>query len=894
MDTSSDRSVIIPPEVVALLPVGGNDDESLQSAETVLRLGRIESPVLPGLPFELTVNAWAALTNRATLRKLHSFMFMEPWSRAVSSLDEGDVVEMRRLVEHLVESWNSSNPGPSDSEPMAFHDETTAQRLMVLHAVAARLWGSDTPSSLVTRIEGDRKLLSSDAFYAGLNNHGMFQDIALLVDAVMTRRSDLSSLSIEYQAQVSLAVRRLLDYVKIAFTDEGVHIEHAPSYHLMVVHQLRKVRDLLVELEALGFEFDDTTLINEVLQKGARYLTHMIGPDGFFPLFSDTTRVRLDRPENILTLGSSDFEFAATMGARGTRPGENAVCFANSGYGIYRSDWGTPDALYVLFTAAYNGGYHKHSDDLSVIVIAGGRPVLSEAGPNGYDYDDPNTAYAYSSFAHNTLIVDGRGLPRHDGNLESTWLEDAGTTTTKLDALGTTTRFDGVRFQRRVCCSEDSGTTVKVSDRISSDEGHEYRLIWHLGAGLTPEVHGDHLEIMDEDGVRVAELSFTTREPFEIITHSPSATNTRLNRWFPRMGQSAQAWTIETVFFARDVELVTHIRTSEFFVKERKSASAPVDIRWSTWYGSRAVRYAIEDRESEGPLTVIFSAMSKEGDFTFNYRRSLQGSPGPKMYILDNWGDQGAYYYSHSRDTSIFESVRSAITNEMMALGRNPSDLVTIGSSKGGTAALIHGLSLGAGLVLVGEPQILIGTFTENAHPNVLKYMSGGISPGDIAWADDIVARQMKNSVGDTRCVVLVGRKDHHWRGHATQGELLAAQHDVSWDTVSIPGTTHSQLGPVYSGFMRGFVDSLSSSSTAASLFRVSPDTICCYVNARNDEAVAVRLYRGNEVVHEANYQSGRVFEWVGLSSGVYRARVFVRPAGALHSSAFTLPRVRL
>ncbi|MFQ8600385.1 MAG: heparinase II/III family protein [Oscillospiraceae bacterium] len=77
-------------------------------------------------------------------------------------------------------------------------------------------------------------------------------------------------------------------------------------------------------------------------------------------------------------------------------------------------------------TAAYHTKYHKHCDDLSILVHKGG-DILVEAGCNGFDYKDPMTRYSYSCFAHNTLVVDDASLPRVDGKYDCVYIEDGST-----------------------------------------------------------------------------------------------------------------------------------------------------------------------------------------------------------------------------------------------------------------------------------------------------------------------------------------------------------------------------------------------------------------------------------------------------------------------------------
>lgn len=152
---------------------------------------------------------------------------------------------------------------------------------------------------------------------------------------------------------------------------------------------------------------------------------------------------------------SDQYLYVVTKGKKGKAPTEDDKVFPKSGYAIFRNDWSKEEkATYVLFTAAYHVDYHKHSDDLNLYIYSNGE-IITEAGPNGYNYKDPFTEYAYSSFAHNTLIVDGKGLPRTDRQYEKVYLSDYEINKDKVEATGINLRYTGVEHSRTVSYMKD-------------------------------------------------------------------------------------------------------------------------------------------------------------------------------------------------------------------------------------------------------------------------------------------------------------------------------------------------------------------------------------------------------------------------------------------------------
>ena len=131
-------------------------------------------------------------------------------------------------------------------------------------------------------------------------------------------------------------------------------------------------------------------------------------PNGKIPSIGDSPEFQIYRYywEN-----TKWYQYVANKGMRGKMPPNNAI-YPNSGYAVMRSSWkDKPEhATYVIFTAATYSSTHKHSDDLNFLLYYGG-PLFVEAGNRNYDYQDPETAYVYSNYGHNVMLVNGQGFP---------------------------------------------------------------------------------------------------------------------------------------------------------------------------------------------------------------------------------------------------------------------------------------------------------------------------------------------------------------------------------------------------------------------------------------------------------------------------------------------------
>ena len=536
--------------VSARLPMGSGS-AGLDRATRFLQRGVLDT-VEHGRVEDLNA-AWSETAPRSRARFLHGFLFLSDM-RAL--LENGDEQQVRRLsvqIVALLQEWQQRFPLGRTDHPMAYHDETTAQRLIHVFAVLPLLAGID---------HGDREwvenflaetgeLLSSDGFYAGLNNHGMFQDIGLMAFAALGTWSDPH----KRVGYFEKANARILGYFRACFTSEGVHVENAPNYHVLVARYVKEHHDLL---ERIGS--DDAPPLAELVRSATRYATHAVMPTGSYPLISDTQPTHLPAvARNVFQ--DAGFLFAATRGLHGSRPQQRVIALAESGYAIYRSSWGDPEATYVLFQAAYNSGYHKHSDDNSLWISSGGHDLLTEAGPNGYDYADPLTQYAYSQFAHNTVIAGGRSTPRHDERMRDVSMDVHEVRDDGFRVTGRNGRLAGAVHERTVSIEEGESSCVRIGvhDRIRCAVSQRLQMLWNVGPGLEVRTFGNGFDLA-VDGATALSLRFSADAVVDVSLHSGETTPNYLGWRFEKIGQARPSPVVVLNFSGTDVDLHTTIR----------------------------------------------------------------------------------------------------------------------------------------------------------------------------------------------------------------------------------------------------------------------------------------------------------------------------------------------
>lgn len=179
---------------------------------------------------------WDVSRPRSEGRKVNGWFFLREWNSAFEDLSESERLSLVEKFQAIFPLWLLQS---QEDTSMAFHDETTAQRAMSTTIFLDR-YTTEIKATGFTELEEchqyDLELLESDEFHAGLNNHGMFQDIALLVAHAYGRVDDRVQ---------NIAVRRLLQYFDDCFTIDGIHRENNPTYHVMVSRYVHLVAEYL-------------------------------------------------------------------------------------------------------------------------------------------------------------------------------------------------------------------------------------------------------------------------------------------------------------------------------------------------------------------------------------------------------------------------------------------------------------------------------------------------------------------------------------------------------------------------------------------------------------------------------------------------------------------------
>lgn len=281
------------------------------------------------------------------------------------------------------------------------------------------------------------------------------------------------------------------------FLDDGFQIELTPGYHDISMRNLANAARLAKRVDRydeLPQDFVDR------LKRGFDVFVSLMTPDRSLPMLNDSwpedvpaqlARSREFFPED------EQFLWVVSDGAEGSKPEFTSYPFWNAGYFIMRSGW-ERDANYAVFDAGPLGQAHQHQDKLNLVVYPYGREVLFDGGGGSYE-DTKWRWYAFDSYSHNTVIVDGMAQRRERiggadtlaqrvsrSKLEDVIWESDDSADFAVgvyeDAYGkhARDRSHPARHTRRVLFSKPDVWVVADTLEPKDGQSHHYQARWHL------------------------------------------------------------------------------------------------------------------------------------------------------------------------------------------------------------------------------------------------------------------------------------------------------------------------------------------------------------------------------------------------------------------------------
>lgn len=433
-----------------------------QSVDELERDGFRPREDLPAWPLRLPLD-WGAdpFGDRNWQFMLHAWRMND--TRFQAYFDSKDVSHLHAAVA-IAEDWYRFHVEQGRKARFSWDDMATGLRASQLALLLDRIYSGELTVEDGTRAHLEeladihaRRLHKEDAIAA--NNRGLFQLVGLdLLCTVAAERPACDG--------AKDFARTMYDkLLKTSYSDEGVHLEHSPSYHF--------VADTLL---ASGPKRRWPDLTEPVLAKAQAIEPWLVFPDGFIARIGDSgglkPTLREDPPDPVCLFDNR--------------------CYAvkdltKSGYAIVRSlpSKGANKQSMLFVTGMAWRLTHKHADDLSFELYEGGRLIFVDSGKFGYEAH-PMRRYVRGAAAHNTISLADSHIGPKDVEMVGTELEPIEHDRAGFTIAGATERPGLFSQTRRI--AYDPGRSIVIHDELSAEAQRQYASSLHLAPDLLPKV----------------------------------------------------------------------------------------------------------------------------------------------------------------------------------------------------------------------------------------------------------------------------------------------------------------------------------------------------------------------------------------------------------------------
>ncbi len=411
---------------------------------------------LGAYPLDLPID-WAAdpFTDENWRFQLNAWRMLDPYMTAWFETGESAYLEQAMT---FVRDWYEFHVTNRKRNSFAWYDMSTGlrgQHIAVLENARQRgeldLTAQDT-EMLADLARLHIRQTRRDGITA--SNHGFFQlaGVALLCRSFSEDR----------------ACRTMEDYIRREFsalmagqfTDEGVHKEHSPDYHMFMMRAIERIG-------ALKPYFADVDL--DKVDSVAPWL-----------VFPNGNNARIGDSEKTGKPLATDPQPSCLTGGACFAVGD----FSKSGYAIIRDlPSNLPDSM-LFVTGMAHSGVHRHADALSFELFEAGRFVFIDGGKYGYD-DTPRRRYVLTSDAHNTIGLEGEPIAPRFYEEPGSYLSLIKSTSDGFVISGQVDVDKYFTLAREI--TYFPGQHLRVLDRLTSEKHQPYISQLLLAPDLTPD-----------------------------------------------------------------------------------------------------------------------------------------------------------------------------------------------------------------------------------------------------------------------------------------------------------------------------------------------------------------------------------------------------------------------
>lgn len=215
------------------------------------------------------------------------------------------------------------------------------------------------------------------------------------------------------------------------------------------------------------------------------------------------------------------------------------------------------------------------------------------------------------------------------------------------------------------------------------------------------------------------------------------------------------------------------------------------------FYYKDKVTYLFKEVKESNKLIVVFSCFDSEYNMTkYDFIEVLKDVNVNVLFILDDYGVNGTFYLSKNREDGLQQTIIKLIETICRQKNISPKDIITLGESKGATAALYYGLKMNVGHIVAGAPSLYLGIYTKHNYIHQLSMcyrVAGGVSVEDAEYLDRILEGVLHKEIKSQISFFSI-TNDIYYEGQFSKFCKKLNENNILYTNVLKRGTVHGDL----------------------------------------------------------------------------------------------------
>ena len=316
-------------------------------------------------------------------------------------------------------------------------------------------------------------------------------------------------------------------------------------------------------------------------------------------------------------------------------------------------------------------------------------------------------------------------------------------------------------------------------------------------------------------------------------------------------------------------------------------------INEKVYNGDRKVKYVLEEHPDSDVLLVVFSAFSPLGKPpVYNFTKTLEQFRCNKLFILDDFGSRGSYYLTVRDNDFIEKSVMGLIDEVLISVKLERENVISIGSSKGGYAALYYAIKYGLGEVISGSPPFyIINSLLRSQAYDIIDFLTARTK-------EDEVNNKLKNEILKAKTFpkinIMVGDKEYHYQEHVKHLDDALQDKGVVYNIEFRDFQKHNDLTKHFPHFIKSIVAEriakIKFNSVVSSYGNIIQGSELVFKIDCNGEDLtyAWYLYKDGIPIEKHWYTDDNTIKWKTNAPGDYKIQFFIKDKNGNILTKFT------